>query len=291
LQAVGVSLVLGLGAGVLGVAFNRALVGTLDLFHRVRRGPAWGAGALAGGIVGAVGWFTPEALGGGHRLVEQTLAGDVMLPALLGFFLLRFFLTMLSYGCGAPGGIFAPLLVLGSELGLGVGLLAQRIVPAAAEHPESFAVIGMAAYFTAIVRAPLTGIVLLVEMTSDYSLVLPLLAACLTAYGVADFLGDRPVYEALLERDLLRGQDAAALAGPLLLELTVEHGSPFEGRRVRELGLPAGCVLVTIRRGFEEHVPTAESVLQAGDRITAVVAPQAADAAPLIRRGTRAAAH
>ena len=66
-------------------------------------------------------------------------------------------------------------------------------------------------------------------MTGDYSLVLPLLAACLTAYGAADMLRDRPVYEALLERDLLRGQDRPALAGPLLLELTVAPGLPFEG--------------------------------------------------------------
>jgi CIC family chloride channel protein len=234
---------------------------------------------------GAVGWVAPDALGGGHRLVEQTLAGQVMLPVLLGFFVLRFVLTMLSYGCGAPGGIFAPLLVLGSELGLGAGLLAQRVVPGIVDHPASFAVIGMAAYFSAIVRAPLTGIVLIVEMTSDYSFILPLLAACLTAYGVADFLGDRPVYEALLERDLLRGEERPTLTGTLLLELTVAPGAPFEGRRVRDLGLPPGCVLVTIKRGVHEHVPTAESELQVGDQVTAVVAPQAAGAVTLLRHG------
>lgn len=280
-----VSLLLGLVAGVLGVVFNRSLVGALDLFQRMRRWPAWAPGALAGGVVGAVGWVAPDALGGGHRLVEQTLAGQVMLPVLLGFFVLRFVLTMLSYGCGAPGGIFAPLLVLGSELGLGVGLLAQRVVPGIVDHPASFAVIGMAAYFSAIVRAPLTGIVLIVEMTSDYSFILPLLAACLTAYGVADFLGDRPVYEALLERDLLRGEERPTLTGTLLLELTVAPGAPFEGRRVRDLGLPPGCVLVTIKRGVHEHVPTAESELQVGDQVTAVVAPQAAGAVTLLRHG------
>jgi CIC family chloride channel protein len=238
--------------------------------------------------VGAIGWFAPEALGGGHRLVEQTLAGRVTLLALPGFFALRFFLTMLSYGSGAPGGIFAPLLVLGSELGLAVGFLAQRVLPHAVEHPETFAVIGMAAYFSAIVRAPLTAIVLVVEMTGNYSLVLPLLAACLTAYGVADFLGDRPVYQALLERDLLRSQQRPALTGTLLLELTIAPGAPFDGEQVRDLGLPPGCVLVTLRRNLEECVPTAESRLHAGDRITAVVAPEAAEAVMLLRLGCAA---
>jgi len=282
-----VSLALGLLAGVLGVAFNRALVGALDLFQRMRRSP-WLAGALAGAVVGGAGWFVPDALGGGHRLVERTLAGHLELLPIAGFFVLRFALTMVSYGSGAPGGIFAPLLVLGSELGLGVGLVSQWVLPGAVEHPETFAVVGMAAYFTAIVRAPLTGIVLIVEMTGDYSLVLSLLVACLTAYGVADLLGDRPVYEALLERDLLRGQESPTLPGNLLLELTVAPGAPFEGRQVRDLGLPAGCVLVTIRRNLREEVPTAASSIEAGDRITAVVGPEAVGAVALLRRGTAA---
>jgi chloride channel protein, CIC family len=149
-----------------------------------------------------------------------------------------------------------------------------------------FAVVGMAAYFTAIVRAPLTGIVLIVEMTGNYSLVLPLLAACLTAYGVADFLKDRPVYEALLERDLLRGTPTPTLESPLLLELTVAPASPFDGKRIRNLGLPAGCVIVTVLRGAKEHIPSADFLLEAGDRLTAVVDPEAAEAAPLLRSGT-----
>jgi chloride channel protein, CIC family len=288
IQGLPVSVLVGVAAGILGVAFNRALVGTLDLFQRIRHWPMWAPGAVAGSIVGAVGWFAPEALGGGHRLAQQALAGEVRLLLLPGFFALRFFLTMLSYGSGAPGGIFAPLLVLGAELGLAVGMISQRILPYAVEHPETFAVVGMAAYFSAIVRAPLTGIVLVVEMTGNYSLVLPLLAACLTAYGVADFLRDRPVYEALLERDLLRGREREPLSGTLLLDLTIAPGAPFDGERVRDLGLPPGCVLVTLRRNLEERVPTAESRLQAGDRISAIVSPEAGDAVALLRHGSGA---
>lgn len=281
-----VALLLGALAGVLGVAFNRALVGALDLFETARRWPAWAPGALAGAVVGAVGWFVPQALGGGHRLVEQALAGETSLAALPGLFVLRFLLTMISYGCGAPGGIFAPLLVLGSELGLAVGLASHALWPQAVAHAETYAVVGMAAYFSAIVRAPLTGIVLVVEMTGNYALVLPLLVACLTAYGVADFLGDRPIYDALLERDLRRGQDRPSLDDALLLELTVAANAPFDGQRVRDLGLPPGCVVVTIHRGGQQLVPTAASEVRAGDRMTVVVAPEAADAVPLLRRGT-----
>lgn len=272
-------------AGLLGVVFNRGLLATLDLFERARW-PAWVSAALVGMLVGGVAIVAPGVVGGGHRLVERMLTGELPLMALSGFFALRFVLTMLSYGCGAPGGIFAPLLVLGSALGLGIGELAERFVPDMAGQPAAFAAVGMAAYFTAIVRAPLTGIVLMVEMTGNYSLVLPLLLACLTAYGLADFLRDRPVYEALLERDLLRTQAAPALDGTLLVELTIDAGAPFEGKRVRELGLPPGAIIVTLRRELREEVPTADSELAAGDRITVVVAPQAAAALPLLQRGT-----
>jgi len=287
LAALPVSLLIGLLAALLGVLFNRTLVGALDVFQRASR-PAWVAGAAVGAVVGVVGWFAPAALGGGGRLIEETLAGRAALAALPLVFLLRFGLTMISYGSGAPGGIFAPLLVLGAELGLGMGALARRVAPLVAGEPVTFAVVGMAALFSAIVRAPLTGMVLMVEMTGSYALVLPLLVACLTAYGIADFLGDRPVYEALLERDLLRGQPEPELSGTLLLELVIAPGAPFDGRRVRELALPPGCILVTVRRGLSDSVPTADLQLAGGDRITAVVAREAAGAVALLRTGAGA---
>lgn len=282
-------LIVGVAAGVLGVAFNRALLGSVRLFERTRRWPAWVAGAIVGAAVGLVAWFLPEAVGGGGGLVERTLAGHLALDALLALFALRFVLTIFSYGTGAAGGIFAPLLVLGAQIGLVIGLLGVRFVPNAAPEPTMFAVVGMAAYFTAIVRAPLTGIVLIVEMTGNYSLMLPLLVACFCAYGVADLLGDRPIYEALLEHDLLRNQESPEIESTLLLELSVQPGSPFENRAVGDLGLPVGCLIIAIRHGLRDEVATRDSVLRAGDRITAVISPQAASAAALLREGVEPA--
>ena len=126
----------------------------------------------------------------------------------------------------------------------------------------------------------------MVEMTGNYSLVLPLLVACLTASGIADFLGDRPVYEALLERDLLRTQKVPDLEGTLLLDFTIASGAPFDGKRVREIGLPPGAIIVMLRRGLREDVPTADSQLGAGDQISVLIAPEAAAALALLRKGT-----
>jgi len=279
------ALLVGAVAGVLGVAFNRSLLAGLGLFERLRRWPAWTGGALVGAVVGAVALGAPLVVGGGQHLVERMLAGEMPLSALAGVFALRFVLTMLSYGCGAPGGIFAPLLVLGAVIGLGIGDAAVWFVPDTAAPGPTLAVVGMAAYFTAIVRAPLTGIVLMVEMTGNYSLVLPLVVACLTAYGVADFLRDLPVYEALLERDLLRAQERPELGSTLLLDLTIAPGAPFDGKRIRDLGLPPGSIIVTLRRGRHEEVPKADSELVADDQITVLVAPDAAAALPMLRAG------
>jgi CIC family chloride channel protein len=252
------------------------------------RGGDWSSrlgGAAVGAVVGLIGWFVPQALGSGHTLVEAVLAGQMTLALVPLWFLLRFGLTMVSYGCGAPGGIFAPLLVLGALIGLGVGEITHLIVPDAVNHPEAFAVVGMAAYFAAIVRAPLTGIVLIMEMTNSYEQILPLLVACFSAYAMADALGDRPIYEALLERDVRCDGAAPVLQGTLVLELTVQAYARFDGKRVRELGLPPGCILTTLRHGIRESVPTADTRLEAGDRITAVIAPEAAVAALLLRQG------
>ena len=288
---------LGLGVltGLLGVAFNRSLLRSLTFFARlsgwlVRLG-RWAPGLIGAGVgaaAGGLGWFVPSALGGGQRLVEAVLQGHIVLSLIPLWFLLRFGLTMVSYGCGAPGGIFAPLLVLGSLIGLAVGQVASLWIPGTIDHPGAFAVVGMAAYFTAIVRAPLTGIVLIVEMTNTYDQILPLFIACFTAYAVADFLGDEPIYEALLERDLRRDGSALEAHAPLIAEFTVQERARFDGKQVHELGLPAGCVLVTVHRDRYEMVPTPNTYLEVGNRLTVLIAPQATEALEVLRKGCEA---
>jgi CIC family chloride channel protein len=124
-------------------------------------------------------------------------------------------------------GIFAPLLVLGALIGLAVGQVAKLIVPTANVSPAVFAVVGMAAYFTAIVRAPLTGVALIIEMTGNYEQMLPLLISCFFSYAVAEYLNDLTIYEVLLERDLLNDGDHANLTQPVVMDFTIQEGSPF----------------------------------------------------------------
>jgi CIC family chloride channel protein len=279
--------ILGILAGLLGVAFNRGLLGMLNRLALLPGKYRLACAASIGAIAGIAGWFYPIVVGGGHSLAELTLAGGFVLTAIPLLFIVRFFLTISSYSTGAAGGIFAPLLALGSLLGLAIGQVAHIAWPTAVPEPAVFAVVGMAAYFTAIVRAPLTGIVLIVEMTGNYNQMLPLLVSCFCAYVVAEYLKNLPIYEALLERDLSHDGSHVSLKEPMVTDLMVEADSPFSGRLVRDLGLPAGCVLIRCLENGQEFVPTALTRLEPHMRITAVIAPQAANGLAILRTGCK----
>lgn len=274
--------ILGAVAGFLGVAFNKSLILSLDLYARVKNKVL--AVTLAGAVIGLIGWFFPMAIGNGHSLAEMTLSGKIALTAIPAWFIARFLLTNFSYGTGVPGGIFAPLLVLGALIGLAVGELSQLIMPLAVPIPAVFAVVGMAAYFTAIVRAPLTGVVLIIEMTGNYEQMLPLLISCFFAYAVAEYMKDLPIYEVLLERDLLHS-DQHAIGQPVVMDFTVQEGSLFAGKTVKSLGLPPGCILVRCSDGKREWIPKASTRLEANTKITAIIETDASEGIALLRNG------
>jgi CIC family chloride channel protein len=145
----------------------------------------------------------------------------------------------------------------------------------------------MAAYFAAIVRAPLTGVILIVEMTGDYQQMLPLLISCFCAYAVAELMKDLPIYEALLERDLVREGTKLSIKEPVVFDFEIEPGAPFAGKEVGMLGLPPGCLLVRCVEGGREFVPMARTLLEDHMHITAIIAPGASESIEILRRGCR----
>ena len=197
-------LALGVVAGFLGIAYNRTLLSTLAAADRLRRWPVELRAALIGAAVGLLAWYAPSLVGGGDAITQRMLAGSEALVMVAFVFILRFGLGALSYAAGTPGGLFAPMLVLGSQSGLLFGALCKYWFPSVAPHPTAFAVVGMAAFFTAVVRAPVTGIVLVAEMTASFTLLLPMLGACFAAMVVPTLLGNAPIYDTLRQRTLQR---------------------------------------------------------------------------------------
>jgi chloride channel protein, CIC family len=184
----------------LAIAYNRALLATRAIAHRLA--PVEFRAGLIGAAVGALAWFSPELVGGGDAITQRVLTGSVSLAAIPAAFLVRFGLGALSYAAGTPGGLFAPMLVLGAQFGFVSGGVCRALLPYLDVQPEGFAIVGMAAFFTGVVRAPITGIVLATEMTGSVSMLLPMLCACSMAMLVPTLLKDPPIYESLRERAL-----------------------------------------------------------------------------------------
>ncbi len=198
-------LLLGVLFGALGIGFNRMLLFSLGHFETLvdgRMGRFVGLGLALGALAGLLTLLEPRITGGGIEMITELVTGSMLLWNLLVLLLLRFALTLLFYGSGGPGGIFAPMLALGTLAGLACGELAHLCFPELVTQPGVFAVAGMGALFAATVRAPLTGTVLVLEMTDNYSLILPMIITCLGATMVAQTLGGRPIYSLLLERTL-----------------------------------------------------------------------------------------
>jgi CIC family chloride channel protein len=193
---------LGVIAGLAGAAYNVAILKSLALGDSLRRIPIALRAAIIGASVGALGFFLPNWIGGGDDLTQRVLTELPATTMLIVMFVVRFALGAVSYAALAPGGLFAPMLVLGAQCGLLYGAPLGKLLPAAAPHPHSFVVVGMAAFFTAVVRAPLTGVILVIELTGAFTLFLPMLGACLAAMLVPTLLRNAPIYDALLERTL-----------------------------------------------------------------------------------------
>ncbi len=188
--------------GVFGSIFNFMLIRTLDTIDYIKARAAILFRMAIGAMIGFLAWSMVDIVGGGYAVIQNTLHSQYTPSMLLLLFVARFLATMVCYGSGAPGGIFAPMLALGTLFGMWFGHYATTFFPNIVAHAEIFTVAGMGALFAATVRAPITGIILVVEMTMNYALILPLIVTCMSASVVAEALGGKPVYSILLERIL-----------------------------------------------------------------------------------------
>lgn len=254
-------LLLGALLGLVGVFYNFCVAKAQDLYAKIPW--AYVRAVLPFLLAGVLLVVYPAVLGGGHNLVEA-VSQDQALQGLLVLFAVKFLFSMASFGAGVPGGIFLPLLVLGAVVGSSFSQGAHLLGLDTATG--NFVILGMAGLFAAIVRAPVTGIVLISEMTGSFSHLLTLSLVSLAAYVVADLLHAPPVYDMLLARLLKKGKASPAPSGEkLLLESPVSVGAPACGKTIQELAWPGRSLVVSIKRHGEELLPHGGTVLEAGD--------------------------
>jgi CIC family chloride channel protein len=198
---------LGLLAAIVSVAFTDSLLALRARFKRLTAIPRWLHPALGGAATGsfavvALAWFHLGGIAGDpYKTLTQAFSGTLPVAAMIVLCVLKLAATVTSYSSGGAGGIFAPALFMGGMLGGAVGYLDVTVFHHSADSIGAFAVVGMGAVFAGIVRAPMTSVLIVFEMTRGYGLVLPMMIANMSAFALARHWRRTPVYDALLEQD------------------------------------------------------------------------------------------
>ncbi len=200
----GIYAVLGVAGGLVSVAFVKLLLGIRRRFLAMPRSSVWWQPAVGGLAVGLLGWLVPNVLGVGYDHVGDALNGRLVLGTMAVLLALKLVATAAAYGSGNAGGIFGPSLFIGAMLGGTVGGLAHAWLPDLTGSAGAYALVGMGTAFAGIVRAPMTSVIMIFEITRDYSIIVPVMIANLLSYFISQRLQPSPVYEALLHQDRIQ---------------------------------------------------------------------------------------
>ena len=272
LKAYGWIVLLGIVLGVCGALYNRSLSFSQDLFGKLKGIPSVFKPLIPFLTAGVLGFTLPEVLGGGHAMIESLNGGELALGMMVILLAVKFIFSMMSFASGAPGGIFFPLLVLGAYIGGIFGKLAIGTGTIEAQYINNFIILAMAGYFAAIVRAPITGIVLITEMTGSFAHMLSLSVVAIVAEITAELMNADPVYEMLLDKILARRGEKQATDSrdKTLAAVAVQQGSLVIEKIVAEITWPERCLLVAIRRGEKEIIPRGDTLILPGDTLVAL---------------------
>jgi CIC family chloride channel protein len=193
------------GLGVVGgfgsVAFVKLLLALRKRFFALPRNTVWLQPVVGGLAVGLLGYVVPEVLGVGYDQVDRVLSGDVVFRMVVLLALLKIVATSICYASGNAGGIFGPSMFIGAMMGSAVGWIAHRVMPGATAGPGAYALVGMGTAFAGIVRTPLTSVIMIFEVTRDYTIIVPLMISNLIAFYISQRLQREPIYEALARQD------------------------------------------------------------------------------------------
>ena len=192
---------LGIVGGFVAVAFVKLLLWLRARFLRFPANTLWLQPVAGGLTVGLLGFFVPQVMGVGYDQIERVLNGDVILKTVMLLAVLKIIATTMSYASGNAGGIFGPSLFIGAMVGSTIGGAAHLLFPTWTAGPGAYALVGMGAAFAGIVRAPLTSVIMIFEVTRDYSIIVPLMIANLLSYFISYKLQHENVYEALALQD------------------------------------------------------------------------------------------
>lgn len=260
--------VIGLGIllGVLGAFYNSSLIWCKKQYEKIKTG--WIRIMIPLVLAVILGLFMPQVLGGGHQMLPL-LEQNVLLRVLIVSLIVKFLFSMISFGSGTPGGIFFPLIIMGAGIGAAYAQVVTTYLGLEKDVFNNFIILAMAGYFTAIVRAPITGIILVTEMTNSLTHLLSLTVVSVIAFVTADLLKSTPVYEALLDAMIDGEEENAKESGQkIVFEMVVRHNSLLENKHIRDISLTDGALIVEVRRGERNMIARGATKILSGDVLT-----------------------
>jgi CIC family chloride channel protein len=269
---------LGVVGGLVSVAFCRGLLGLRTLFARLPASTRIVQPAIGGVAIGITLLFVPAVMGVGYEYVDQALNGGLLLKTMIGLCVVKACATIVSYSSGNAGGIFAPSLFIGAMAGGAVGMVVHLVAPFPTGDPGAYALVGMGTLFAGIIRAPLTSVFMIFEITQDYQILVPLMVANLLSFAISKRFQPTPVYHALLKQDGVHLPSAEATAGPT-------------ARTARDLMrdavalVPGDCPIAVASEEADRHPETPAYLIGTGDRLTGVVSRETIAAAVKAGRG------
>jgi CIC family chloride channel protein len=278
---------LGILGGMVSLLFCKGLLGLRRLFFRLPPSTMIFQPAIGGLVIGVLLMYWPPIMGVGYEYVDQALNGGLLLKTMAALCFLKLAATMVSYASGNAGGIFAPSLYIGAMAGGTVGMVVHRLAPFPTADPGAYALVGMGTLFAGIIRAPMTSVFMIFEITQDYQILVPLMVANMLSFVISKRYQPLPVYHALLQQDgvhlplpATQALTAARTARHLMQtdvslippdvsveqawQLTVQNGAPayLVGTRDRLMGLVSHQQLEDLRRSAQAADPVASIVDQ-----------------------------
>ena len=261
-------IVLGIFIGLLGYIYNVGMIRSSDIVAKLKI-PSWLKFVLVFMVSGAVALTIPEISDGGHFMMDMLDLAIPSLGVLVILLVMKYVFSMFSFSSGAPGGIFLPILVLGAYIGAVFGSV---FVPALGlEHDliYRFIVISMAGFFAATVRSPITGIVLLAEMSGSTESLVAMVIVSLIAYVVPTLLGNEPIYESLYDRLLLK-KNREYVKKPskhVMSEYVVPLDCNYINFKIKDIPFPKNAIVVSVIRNGKYIIPSEDFAIQYSDQI------------------------
>jgi CIC family chloride channel protein len=197
----GIYAVLGVLGGFVSIAFTKLLLWLREKFKQFPRNTVWFQPVAGGLVVGVMGWFVPQILGVGYKYVGNVLNGGFALKLMISLLALKLVAVATSYASGNAGGIFGPSLFMGAMLGGIVGTVSQHFLPGYVASPGAYALVGMGTLFAGVIRAPMTSVVMIFEITRDYAVIVPLMISSLVSFFISARFQKQPIYEVLAHQD------------------------------------------------------------------------------------------